>query len=241
MIVYQHRGLEGLEVWHGLARHTTLFQLRDDKPAYYAGLAEFLLRLHAGAAETANGDPLAPAAGFERLLITGGEAAAIPFPHTLLPPDPFCARRGAQAVWNELGWQRPIAIDLGQTQMKLMTANENRAFKRDLPYGRAALPESEGRDQLRAFVRQALATANECDGVVLALPNRITAEGEAESSTYPGLYGPLEPLFAPLFPRVPWVVVNDAVLTARGYPPESKQKTLVLTMGFGVGAALWHA
>ena len=240
MIVYQHPGLEALEVWHGLAQHTTLFQLRDDKPAYYAGLAEFLERLHAGLAETATCDQLAHAAGFNRLLIAGGGAAAIPFPHTLLPPDPFCARRGAEAIWTELAWQRPLAIDLGQTQMKLISPSANIAFQRKLPYGRAALPECEGRDQLRAFLRTALSTTNNYDGVVLALPNRITPQGEAESSTYPGLYGPIEPLFASLFPNVPWVVVNDAVLTARGYPPPSKEKTLVLTMGFGVGAALWH-
>lgn len=241
MIVYQHPGLEGLEIWHGLARHAALFQLRDDKAAYFAGLGEFLERLHAGTAETASGDQLGRAAGFKRLLITGGEAAAIPFPHTQLLPDPFCARRGAEAIWAEFGWRRPLAIDLGQTQLKRMTLTENTAFTRDLPYGRTALPEAEGRARLRAFVRLALSAAGDYDGVVLGLPNRITAEGEAESSTYPGLYGPVEPLFGSLFPNVPWVVVNDAVLTARGHPPEAKQKTLVLTMGFGVGAALWHA
>ena len=47
VIVYQHAGLEGLEVWHGIARHTTLYQLRDDRAAYFAGLAEFLRRLQA--------------------------------------------------------------------------------------------------------------------------------------------------------------------------------------------------
>jgi len=241
LIVYQHAGLEGLEVWHGLARHTTLYQLRDDRAAYFAGLAEFLQRVQAGCAETATGDPLSRAAGFERLLIGGGEAAALSFPHTLLSPDPFCARPGAEAIWAELGWRKPLAIDLGQTQMKVMSLTENRAFQRELPYGRAALPEVEGRDRLRAFVRSALADAGEYDGVVLGLPNRITTEGEAESSTYPGLYGPVEHIFGSLFPNVPWVVVNDAVLMARGYPPESAVKTLVLTMGFGVGAALWHA
>ena len=63
-----------------------------------------------------------------------------------------------------------------------------------------------------------------------ALPTAIDEHGNAEGCTYAGLHGPLEPLFADL-PQ-PWVAMNDAVLTARGYPGES---TLVLTIGFGVG------
>jgi hypothetical protein len=236
LIVYQHPGLMGLEIWHGLARHTTLDQLRDDKPAYYAGLAEFLTRLHAGAAENAEGESLSDAAGFTELLVAGGEAAPLAFPHRLLPPDPFCARRGAEAIWAEFGWRRPVAIDLGQTQLKLMTPSASLVFPRRLPYGRAALPEAEGRERLRAFVGEALAAAGPYDGVVLGLPIRISAEGVAESSTYPGLYGPVEDVFG----RMDWVVVNDAVLTARGYPPADGTKRLVMTMGFGVGAALWH-
>lgn len=236
MTVYQHPGLTGLEIWHGLARHTTLYQLRDDKPAYYAGLAEFLRRLHAGTAANADGEPLRHAAGFTELWIAGGEAAALDFPHHLLPPDPFCARRGAEAIWAERGWRRPVAIDLGQTQLKLMTPSASLVFPRRLPYGRGALPEAEGREQLRAYVAEALAAAGPYDGVVLGLPNRISAEGVAESSTYPGLYGPVEEVFG----QMDWIVVNDAVLTARGYAPPKGTKRLVITMGFGVGAALWH-
>jgi hypothetical protein len=236
LTVYQHAGLEGLEIWHGLARHTTLYQLRDDKPVYYAGLAEFLRRLHAGTAENADGERLRRAAGFTELVIAGGEAAALDFPHQLLPPDPFCARRGAEAIWAEYGWRRPVAIDLGQTQLKLMTPSASLVFPRRLPYGRAALPEAEGRAQLRALVGEALAAAGPYDGVVVGLPNRISADGVAESSTYPGLYGPVEAVFG----KRDWVVVNDAVLTARGYPPPGQERRLVITMGFGVGAALWH-
>ncbi len=125
--------------------------------------------------------------------------------------------------------------------MKRRTVTENRAFPRDLPFGGRALPEDEGRKRLRTFVQNALAAAGDYDGVVLGLPSRITSEGDAESSTYPGLYGPVKPLFGSLFQDVPWVVPHDSVLTARGYPPETTQKTLALTMGFGVGAALWHA
>ena len=60
MLAYQYPGLQGLEIWHGLARHTTLYQLHDDKPAYFDGLSEFLKKLHAGNARV---DPRGGRAG----------------------------------------------------------------------------------------------------------------------------------------------------------------------------------
>jgi hypothetical protein len=243
VLLYRHPGLQGLEIWHGLARHTALYQLRDDKPAYFAGLSEFLARLHAGTAETAGGNPLGVAAGFARLILTGGEAAAaspfIDWPHEVADAGPFAARRGAQAVWRELGWQRPAAIDLGQSRLKVITPGGGKCFERHLPFGHNALDAETGRARLGEWIRRAIPSG--CDGVVLALPVALDGDGVASPSTYPGLSGPVEPLFSPLFPAMHWAVVNDAVLAARGYPPPDEQKTLVLTLGFGVGAAVWHS
>lgn len=244
MRVYEHPGLQGLEIWHGIARHSTLFQLRDDKPAYFAGLSEFLKKLHAGTAETAEGNPLA-AANFKKLLLTGGDAEAasaiLEWPHELVNPGPFAARAGAEAVWRELGWKRPLAIDLGQTRLKIFTPETSTFIERDetlLPFGKDSLDPKLGRARLRDFIRQALIPDR--DGILLALPAAITAAGVAEPSTYPGLFGPVEPLFEPLFPNTPWTVSNDAILAARGHPPAGREKTLVITLGFGVGAALWY-
>jgi len=243
VILYRHPGLQGLEIWQGLAQHSTLYQLRDDRPAYFAGLSEFLARLHAGEAETAGGDSLGAAAGFARLILTGGDAAAasplIDWPHVVADAGPFAARRGAEAVWREFGWRRPSAIDLGQSRLKLITPGGGECFERELPFGHAALEAETGRTRLRDWIRRAIPGG--CDGVVLALPVALSADGVAAPSTYPGLSGPVEPLFSSLFADVPWAVVNDAVLAARGYPPAFREKTLVLTLGFGVGAAIWHS
>ena len=76
MNVYDYPGLQGLEIWHGLTRHSTLYQLRDDKPAYFAGLAEFLGTCTTVPLETARNNPLGAAANFQRLLLTGGDAEA---------------------------------------------------------------------------------------------------------------------------------------------------------------------
>ena len=242
---FHHPHLQGLEVWQGIARHATLDQLRHNKPVYFAGLDEFLSELHAGSAQTAAGDPLAPAAGFERLLLAGGDAAeaaaALRWPNHLAAPGAFALRAGAETIWREQGWRNPIAIDLGQTRLKILTPHDSRAIERDeahLPFGPRALPEAKGRARLRDWLHSHLPA--EYDGVLLALPNAIDAAGAAESSTYPGLYGPVEPLFDDLFANAPVIYGNDAILTARGYPPANHEKTLLLTLGFGVGAALWY-
>ena len=60
----------------------------------------------------------------------------------------------------------------------------------------------------------------------------------AASATYPGLFGPVEPIFAELF-DCPWIVMNDAVLAAVGFEPEESGKTLIVTLGFGFGGAVW--
>jgi predicted NBD/HSP70 family sugar kinase len=49
----------------------------------------------------------------------------------------------------------------------------------------------------------------------------------------------VEPIFSELF-DCPWVVLNDAVLAAVGFPPKAREKTLVVTLGFGIGGALWE-
>jgi hypothetical protein len=245
MLVYQHPGLQGLEIWHGLTRHTTLYQLRDDKSAYFAGLSDFLRALHAGTAETAGGNSLAAAIGFQKLILTGGEAAAasavLDCPHELVNPGPHAARSGAEAIWHELGWRRPLAIDLGQSRLKYFTPEASGVIERDeslLPFGKDALTSGEGRARLRDFIRPVLIPDR--DGILLALPAEITSDGLAEPSTYPGLFGPIDPIFESLFPDTAWAVCNDALLAARGYPPAAREKTLVLTLGFGVGAALWY-
>ncbi len=244
MIVYRHPRLQGLEIWQGLSRHATLDQLHNDKPAYFAALNDFLHRLRDGAAATAAGDLLDAAAGFDDLVLTGGDALAaspaITLPHRVAPHGAFAARAGAEAVWREFGWRHPVAIDLGQSRLKAYTTQNSRTVERDpslLPFGPDALDAPLARLRLRHFVAQALPAS--FDGAVLAIPCRLSANGDAEPCTYPGLSGAMAPLFAELFGATPWVLMNDAVLAARGYPPAPGRKALTVTLGFGAGAAVW--
>jgi hypothetical protein len=244
--VYEAPGLHGLELWNAVSRNATLFRLRDRKSEYFAGLCDVLLRLHAGQISP----ELHRAAGFQQVIFCGGEAqhplleqtlqqAAPPFAFEIDRTGEFAARRGALRIFEEMGWRRGVALDLGQTQLKVITATECRSLPRDtewLPLGRSALDAETGRAHLRDFLAGALPA--DADGVVLGLPVELDRDGIAQSATYPGLWGPVEPIFFELFP-MPWVVLNDAVLAAVGFRPTDRKKRLVVTMGFGIGGALW--
>lgn len=244
--LYSHPGLIGLEIWDGLAQHAPLHLLRTDRPAYFRGLDTFLHDLHSGRARTASGEPLTAAQRFSRLLLAGGDAEEasryLTLPHEVAAPGPFAARAGAEAIWRELRLPSPVAFDLGQTRWKRILPDAETAWERDeshLPFGRDALPRALGRRRLRALLRQRLPRG--AGGVVLGLPCRVTPAGVAQGCTYPGMDGPLTRLLGGLVPSgLPVIALNDAVLIARGFPPSREERTLVLTLGFGAGAAVWN-
>ena len=324
MTVYEVPGLAGLELWRGIARGATLFELRERKREYFEGLREFLVRLHCGEA-AANDDreteALRKAAGFARAVFCGGEAVhpliepilraeAVPFAIEIDTGGAYAARRGALEIFQAMGWSRGVALDLGQSHLKIMTAGGNSSVPRDpslLPFGAHAIDAAIGRARLRSLIQEGLSSAagvsqadpngssaparlvrpEPPDGIVLALPVALGRDGVAQPATYPGLFGPVEPIFSDLFP-CPWVVLNDAVLAALGFPPvvqasglsleighfqhsplpvlapggtggfaclpaegrlgrasglsfAAREKTLVVTLGFGIGGALWES
>ena len=174
------------------------------------------------------------------------QAKELPFSISIDQSGEFVGHRGAQEIFNAMRWRNGIALDLGQTQLKVMTAHGSLCIPRDLsqlPLGAHTLPAETGRLRLRTLIGDGLRCGRELapqppEGVVLALPVALDRNGIAQSATYPGLFGPLEPIFSDVFSEQPWVVLNDAVLAALGFrqPPE---KTLVITLGFGIGGALW--
>jgi hypothetical protein len=261
VILYQKPGLAGLELWNGLsAEGRTLYQLRDSPHEYFGALSAFLDRLHRGTAETAEWRGTAGisgAKGFRHLVCCGGTAldprlaaalAARPLPYTfeINSGGAYSGREGAAMIAGEMGWRRWVALDLGQTQLKVMTSTKCFRVSRDpsvLPYGARSLDVDVGRSRVREVILSGLLRAEQLagrpfDGIVLGLPAAIDSMGEMQPASYPGLQGPVEAVFAGLFPA-PAVVLNDAVLAARGFPPKDGAKTLVITLGFGVGGALW--
>ena len=256
MTVYEVPGLCGLELWRGVAGGATLFALREHKPDYFEGLREFLVRLHQGEAaadEDRETEALRRAAGFARAILCGGDAlhpglAAVlgaqplPFAVEIDSGGPYAAKRGALRVFRSMEWRRGVALDLGQSQLKVMTGGANWSIRRDtsrLPFGAHSIEASDGQARLRELIQQGLSRVEERpDGIVLALPVALGRDGIAQPASYPGLFGPVQPIFSGLF-RCPSVVLNDAVLAALGFPPNPREKTLVVTLGFGIGGALW--
>jgi hypothetical protein len=251
VILYQRSGLSGIELWRGISRGATLFQLRGDKPRYFSALREFLVQLHLG--EARSEDDVIGAKGFSQLVLCGGEsghpalqramaADGLPFSVRIDTGGAYAAREGALRIFHEMGWHHAVALDLGQLHLKVMTADRNVIVARNeerLPFGANAIDAESGRAEIRKMIRNGLAAVPCPDGVVLGLPVAIDAAGVAASATYPGLFGPVEPIFAELF-DCPWVVMNDAMLAAVGFEPEQPGKSLIVTLGFGIGGALWQ-
>ncbi len=260
MILYEVPGLCGLEIWHGISRGSSLYRLRENRREYFEALRDFLVRLHHGDAVTEDPEDtgaLSKAAGFERAVLCGGEALD-PMLEPVLCNEPppfeihidaagqFAARGGAFEIFTAMNWQLGVALDLGQMQLKMITARGDCSLPRDLsrlPFGADALEADAGRERVRALIaagltRGAALLGSPPDGVVLGLPVALDRDGVARPASYPGLFGPVDDMFS--F-EIPTVVLNDAVLAALGFQPKNDEKTLVVTLGFGIGAALWTA
>jgi hypothetical protein len=255
--VYETRGLSGIELWRGISHGATLFHLRDSKAEYFQALRDFLVRLHDGAAvadDERETIALQRASGFTRAVLCGGEAlhpslastlrsTPLPFSIEIDTAGIYAAKRGAIRIFDAMAWQHGVALDMGQSHLKVITREGNACVARDveqLPFGAHSIDASEGRARIRNFIEQGLAETKAPDGVVLGLPVAIGGDGIAEPATYPGLFGDINPIFEGLF-ACPWVVLNDAVLAAVGFEPTPREKTLVVTLGFGIGGALWES
>ena len=114
---------------------------------------------------------------------------------------------------------------------------------------RPSAEADEQRLELRRFLAehlQASATNIPVEGLVIALPSRLDDDGVPEGSSYEGMAGDAtlvrDTLEMAGLTDVPVWLLNDAELaaeSARMHPAVDAQKrTLVITLGFGLGAAL---
>lgn len=225
-------------------------------------LAEGLQMLHQGAGHTRDGRrDHQVCAGYEHLVVGGGRSLAIPdevlargpTPFTRLP-DLYIGELGGLALAAEAGFSadETLILDLGQTSIKASYAGQRLHLPRDLqllPRGRVAHARHlEQRERLREFLAAALervrADLPPPRAVIFGLPGEVSAKGVPGRSTYAGMADDLALLpdalaRAGLAPEMIGVL-NDAALAAASAArlPEASVKTLVLTFGFGLGAAL---
>lgn len=158
------------------------------------------------------------------------------------------------------GW----VLDLGQSALKISTspsAADMHGLPRpldQLPVRDDALHQGTGwvesqRQALRAFLAYGLraaleSTATRPEGLVVALPSRLDDSGVPEGSSYIGMAGDAALVTDALglvdLAETPAWVLNDAELAAATarldprLPPSGQGTVLVLTLGFGLGAAL---
>ena len=252
--------IQPLEIWRLLLDSgAPLWRVAQRRPER---LLEGLDLLHRGAGRTRDGrTDHHTCAGYQHLVIGGGRAAVVPddllrrgpTPFTRLT-DPVVAEAGGHALAARLGF-RPaevLVLDLGQTAIKASHAGRRCRLERDLdrlPRGR--LPErrrAEQRQALCAWLAEAITAVvppqDKPLAVIFALPGEITADGMPGRTTYMGTQDHRSLLpdvlrRAGLSPKVVGVL-NDAELAAcsASLLPEAAGKTLVLTLGFGLGAAL---
>lgn len=239
-----------VELWDLVVDGEPLYAARRDA-TYGRTLARAVEALLAGDAACESKTPL-PAAcrRIARVVLAGGASGHVQWDSHRIPAtraaDPErCAERGGRAI---LAGARGLVVDLGQSLLKIVDADGRRwSFPRDL----AAIPistrpvDGAGRETLINFVAAGLRTAAAaaCERLVMALPCEISPAGELGTCSYPWHAGePIVEAFlaAAGLTNVPTLLVNDAELAAIGVAEDGVAPgvTLVLTLGFGVGAAL---
>jgi hypothetical protein len=243
-----------LELWDLVVDGVPLYRV-DRGAGFGAALGRAVESLIDGVAVSESGARFpAECHDIREVVLVGGAAGEVVWasdrvPARLAADAEHCAEQGGRALLAQLG-ARGLVVDLGQSRLKVSGARR-RVYPRDL----AAIPVSSrpvdgnGRAALVTFVAAALREATRDEqgderpaAIVLALPCEISQTGELGTCSYPWCAGDTivpEILAAAGLDEVPTLLLNDAELAAIGVAADPfAAPALVLTLGFGVGAAL---
>jgi hypothetical protein len=256
MISFEDPNLQPLEIWHGRVGDRFIYEYNGEE--LIRALGSYLNQIFTGTAITRDESDtvdLQSAKGFSRVVIGGGNSGLaaglmnqkdLPYKiEYISDQSQFSGWPGAQLIFKQQNWQKGIAVDVGQSAIKVMHGRDKVRHQRNLdllPVKSDSVELSVQKDRLKFWIRNIIREEEEkyqtqFDGLCLALPVKIRGL-LAETCTYAGLGGNLKEFFDDLN-LPPTVVMNDAVLAALGNRI-SGEKTLVVTMGLGLGAALWH-
>jgi hypothetical protein len=213
-------GVEGLELWDLVVPEGGVISDHIGRPAFAGILERAIDSIRTAAALTRSGKDLRRAAGFDQVVVTGGGVG-----------QPFFFEEGGFA----LGGPDALVVDLGQTSVKVSRAG----------HPRARIDRGSPSESAKALLGKGMASSgsNPPPVAVVGLPAELDDEGVPGPSTYDDLTGNAK-LVETVLAGLGWtstraLVLNDAELAAATValraPPG---KTLVLTIGFGVGGAL---
>lgn len=174
---------------------------------------------------------------YDRLYMTGGGSQLKDlrrqFPEADFSRSPvFGGCEAALSFWDD-----PLVIDVGQTQIKVAYEDERIAVPRD--FQRLPINAPSDYSCLLDFIAGALPKYNP-QNAVLALPCSIGSDLSLGDSSYSSMKGNpflLEDL-SKSYPEATWHILNDAELASLCAIKADMHATLVLTIGFGVGACL---
>lgn len=247
--------VDGVTLWESIQGRGFPFALRT-----------IIDTLQAGVSTGQNNHVCAGRANFEAVFFTGGRVedkelraflSGLPCAVVLGEHPVFGGERGGFDLLDARGLSGWVA-DLGQSQLKLVAPGQRWTFPRDWTRLRAAglVPPAEApaqRRRLREFIalRLQIAMAESTRrprALVFALPSRLTDDGTPGGSSFPGMAGDRALLPDALqlagLAGLPLFVLNDAELAALSARLDPRlagfRKVLVLTLGFGIGAALIH-
>lgn len=252
--------MTALELWDLWADDRILWDCMGEAN-FGAALADALKRLQRGDGATRSEGPAPDCVrGFESVFVTGGGAFSVveslqAGPWNLITDSwssqaPHPGGETLLAKHCLAGW----TLDLGQSALKIWGAGHSGRWDRDLarlPVRTGSMEQrtAEQREELRRFAGGALQafakeTASMPQGLVFALPSRLDDMGMPEGSSYIGMRGDRS-LVQDVLARADMtstraLVLNDAELAAVAAQASGRTRgrTLVLTIGFGIGAAL---
>jgi hypothetical protein len=245
-----------IEIWDVLIDGVPLYRIARDIQ-FGRALARGVECLLSGSATNEAGEGFPDACReIERVVLTGGGAREIVWPSTRLHVGwadelDHAAAAGGRVVLASKGADNGLVVDIGQSRLKISSNARRDIYVRDvneIPISLRPI-DGRGRAELVAFVAQAIKTTaagTKFDGAVCALPCAVDDSGALGTCTYPWRADDeivTEIAHAAGLLDIPVWLVNDAELAAIGIACQSTfaGTTLVLTVGFGIGAALIRA
>ncbi len=255
--------ITSLEIWDCITPEGTLWDsmYEDNFPKL---LKSVIHQIHSGSATSASKNEINPVSeSFDAIYVGGGGAENEAIIHSLkhLPvpvlvaEDPvFSGTPGGNRLLDDRKLYGLI-VDIGQTQIKISSPDNRHTIKRDfdsLPIRNdvSTLPQEEQLKRFYQFVGKSIAESisinKKPEGIVLALPCWISADGVLGGSSYTGMKENTELIDQILkhagLSETSVLLINDAELTSYSAcldkTLEDYKKVLVITLGFGVGAAV---
>ena len=266
MELIRHPEITPLEISDVRVDGATLWEWSQNR-GFASALRRALNAWHAGAGATEVDESTASVLfGIDAVFLTGGRvedealrgelrgvSASVAFGEEPL----FSGARGGFDLLQTHGLSGWVA-DLGKSQLKLAAPGRRWTFQRDWTRlrmsGEVSLAEVPAqRRRLREFIALRLQMAMAESGerpraLVAALPVKMDDDGSPHRSNYAGMKADRRLLPDAMeqagLAGLPLFVLNDAALAALSALSDPRlagfRKVLVLTLGFGIGAALIH-